>query len=267
MTQATTHVRRMRGGAQSQLMLASDGHPYVVKFQNNPQHLRVLANEWFATGLAQRLDLSVPDCEIIEVDDALIRATKDMTVSREKAVEEPCLEGRHFGSRLVGGLMPGRTVDYLPENFLMGILNIREFLGMLAFDKWTDNADGRQAVFWKETKNAIGYTAMFIDHGYCFNAGEWQRLKNAPLRSVYARNIVYRDVVGWDSFEPWLSAIETFSPENIWLISHTIPMEWCGNDSSALEQLVERLIKRRGRVRELIAEFQKSSRNPFPNWN
>jgi hypothetical protein len=45
------HVRRMRGGSQSHLMRASDGHFYVVKFQNNPQHLRVLANEMFATRL------------------------------------------------------------------------------------------------------------------------------------------------------------------------------------------------------------------------
>ena len=46
---AVQHVRRMRGGAQSHLMRCSDGHFYVVKFQNNPQHRRVLANEMFAT--------------------------------------------------------------------------------------------------------------------------------------------------------------------------------------------------------------------------
>ena len=42
---AVQHIRRMRGGAQGQLMLGADGHAYVVKFQNNPQHMRVLANE------------------------------------------------------------------------------------------------------------------------------------------------------------------------------------------------------------------------------
>ena len=49
---AVQHIRRMRGGAQGQLMLGSDGHAYVVKFQNNPQHMRVLANEFLATRLA-----------------------------------------------------------------------------------------------------------------------------------------------------------------------------------------------------------------------
>jgi len=67
--QAVQHVRKMRGGAQSHLMRASDGHYYVVKFQNNPQHLRVLANELLATRLAERIGLPVPVTEVIEVED------------------------------------------------------------------------------------------------------------------------------------------------------------------------------------------------------
>ena len=50
---AVQAIRRMRGGAQSQLMLGADGKLWVVKFQNNPQHLRVLANELIATRLAE----------------------------------------------------------------------------------------------------------------------------------------------------------------------------------------------------------------------
>jgi hypothetical protein len=34
--QVKQHLRPMRGGAQSHLMFAEDGHYYVVKFQNNP---------------------------------------------------------------------------------------------------------------------------------------------------------------------------------------------------------------------------------------
>jgi hypothetical protein len=41
----------MRGGSQSRLLQASDDACYVTKFQNNPQHVRVLANEMFATNL------------------------------------------------------------------------------------------------------------------------------------------------------------------------------------------------------------------------
>ncbi len=51
---AVQHIRRMRGGAQGQLMLGADGHIYVVKFQNNPQHMRVLANELLALAAGDR---------------------------------------------------------------------------------------------------------------------------------------------------------------------------------------------------------------------
>jgi glutathione synthase/RimK-type ligase-like ATP-grasp enzyme len=69
---AVQHIRRMRGGSQAHLMRASDGHYFVVKFQNNPQHIRVLANEMFATRLAQCLGLPVPRVEVIEVSDWLV---------------------------------------------------------------------------------------------------------------------------------------------------------------------------------------------------
>ena len=62
----------MRGGAQSHLMRCDDGGYYVVKFQNNPQHLRILANEMLATRLAARLGLCVPQVEVVEVRPELI---------------------------------------------------------------------------------------------------------------------------------------------------------------------------------------------------
>jgi hypothetical protein len=42
------HLRKLRGGSQSHLLQASDGACYVTKFQNNPQHIRVLANQMLA---------------------------------------------------------------------------------------------------------------------------------------------------------------------------------------------------------------------------
>src|ERR1051326_7864653 len=78
--EAVQHVRRMRGGAQAHLMRAEDGHFYVVKFQNNPQHLRVLANELLATRLAERVGLPVPVTEIVRVEEWLIDNTLELCV-------------------------------------------------------------------------------------------------------------------------------------------------------------------------------------------
>jgi hypothetical protein len=260
---AIQQIRRMRGGAQSHLMLASDNHLYVVKFRNNPQHVRVLANELLATRLAAAVGLAVPPSEVIDVTDWLIRNTPDLNIE-SRGGAQPCQPGLQFASRWVGGLMPGQTVDYLPQEQLMEVRNLGEFAGILALDKWTCNINGRQAVFQKKSRERR-YTATFIDQGYCFHAGDWKFI-DASLGGVFAENTVYRDVTGWLSFEPWLSRIENLAPETAWAIAEIIPPEWYGGDLSALEVLVERLLARRARVRELIVAFRESSRRPFPNW-
>ena len=66
---AVQQVRRMRGGSQSHLMRASDGGFVVVKFQNNPQSVRVLANEFLATRIGLYLGLPMPEVAVIEVSD------------------------------------------------------------------------------------------------------------------------------------------------------------------------------------------------------
>jgi len=260
---AVQEIRRMRGGAQSHLMLGADGELYVVKFQNNPQHIRVLANELLASRLAALVGLTVPPCEVIEVTPWLVDHTPelDMELARSREV---CKPGLQFGSRLVGGLMPGQLVDYLPDEQLVETRNLQEFAGMLALDKWTCNVNGRQAVFHKKSREKR-YSATFIDQGYCFNAGEW-RFKDAPLRGVFARNLVYREIRGWESFEPWLSRIESVAEEKVWAVAELVPPEWYGGDVSVLEQLIEGLLRRRDRVREMIEEFRVSDRVPFPKW-
>jgi hypothetical protein len=260
---AVQQIRRMRGGAQSHLMLASDNHLYVVKFRNNPQHVRVLANELLATRLGAAIGLCVPPSEIIEVSEWLIRNTPDLHME-VRGGQRPCLAGLHFASRWVGGLMPGQVVDYLPEEQLLEVRNLDEFAGILALDKWTCNINGRQAVFQKSRRERR-YQATFIDQGYCFHAGEWKFI-DASLGGVFAENTVYRGVTGWQSFEPWVSRIEKLAPDTAWAIAETIPPEWYGGDLSALEGMLEKLLARRARVRELIVAFRESARRPFPNW-
>ena len=261
---AVQAIRRMRGGAQSQLMLGSDGRLWVVKFQNNPQHLRVLANEWIATRLAEALGLTVPATEVVEVTEWLVANTAEMYVELGRGRREACAAGLQFGSQFAGGLMPGQVVDYLPEQQMGEVRNLQEFAGMLVLDKWAGNCNGRQAVFERRPRERK-YRAIFIDQGFCFNAGDWT-FPDSPLRGVYPRDLVYREVTGWSSFEPWLSRAEAMDARTLWGIAETVPPEWYGGEMGALERLVERMLERRGRLRELIALFRDSDRGPFPKW-
>ncbi len=60
-------IRKMRGGAQAHLLEADDGHFYIVKFQNNPQHRRILINEWIAGEILSHLQVSSPVQQMVSV--------------------------------------------------------------------------------------------------------------------------------------------------------------------------------------------------------
>jgi hypothetical protein len=264
MKRALEQIRRMRGGAQSHLVRCDDGDYYVVKFQNNPQGVRILANELLGTRLAARIGLPTPAAEVVLVEQYLIEFTEDLVMQLGRG-RAPCRAGMQFGSRYPGS--PAETVvyDFLPDEQLRAVPNLADFCGMLVFDKWTCNTNGRQAIFFR-AKDASHYQAQMIDQGFCFNAGEWN-FPDAPLRGIYARHRVYESVRGIDSFEPWLSRVEAKIGESaLDEIQSEIPPEWYDDDSDALNKMMEHLWRRRKLVRELILATQKSSAQPFPNW-
>ncbi len=261
---AIQHLRPLRGGAQSHLLRASDGACYVTKFQNNPQHIRVLANEMLATKLGLALGLPMPRVAVIEVSDWLIEHTEDLRIALG-GVKIPCRSGKQLGSVYVGLDSPGMTFDYLPRELLQRVVNFSDFARVLVLDKWTCNSDGRQAIFCRKTLRSLRHHATFIDQGYCFNASEWS-FPDCPLRGVYANNCVYESVTGWEVFEPALTRAEEMDADTIWRCAAEIPEEWYDGDRDGLNRLVDALHHRRGAIRKLIGEFQRSSRNPFPNW-
>ena len=270
---AVEHVRRMRGGAQAHLMRCDDEAYYIVKFQNNPQHLRILANEMLATRLAARLGLNVPQVEVVEVRPEIIAYTPDLVIQLGLG-RKPCAAGKQFGSQFPGHPARMTVHDFLPDEQLGAVRNLSDFLGVLVFDKWTCNTNGRQAIFFREPNGgseaagyiALGYTAMMIDFGFCFNAGEWD-FPDAPLRGLYSRHRVYEGIAGMEAFEPWLARLEKQITERVLgEEAAQIPPEWYGGGWNELERLLERLYRRRERVRELILSARNSGREPFPNW-
>ena len=244
-------------------MRCSDGKLYVVKFLNNPQHSRVLANEILATGLAEFAGLPVSHMALVQVDALLIEQTPELTMSLMDK-NFPCQSGLQFGSEYAVNPLDGRIFDDFPTEQLSRVRNLADFAGMLAFDKWTGNVDNRQATFWRKGRQKK-YTATFIDQGHCFNLGEWT-FPDKPLRGCYRKNEVYLGVRGWQSFEPWLSRIETMDDPSMRVLGGWIPLEW-SIGMRDLSCLLETLHNRRCIVRDLINSFRFSCSNPFPNWH
>lgn len=262
---AVHHLRRMQGGTQAHLMYANNGRCYVIKFQNNPIHPRILANEFLATRLALNLHLPVASVEIIEVSEWLISHIPKLRMEIGETAT-PCRSGLQLGSLFVGD--PEHNdgfVEHLAKSMFARLVNRQDFALMLAFDKWVGNCDNRQAVFVKGENKPVRYRAVFLDQGYCFNAEEWT-FPDLPLMGAYDRNWPYHTIRGWESFEPMLSQIESMDYTNLWNVAVGVPHEWYQHDSGAMWRLIESLYKRRTIVRDLITRFRRSDRNPFPNW-
>jgi len=254
----------MRGGAQSHLLRCDDGEYYVVKFQNNPQHLRVLANELLATKLADRIGLPVAPVEVIEVGRDLIENTTELVVEIGPR-REPCMAGRQFGSRYPGNPATLAVLDFLPDEQLSDVENVDAFAGMFAFDKWTCNTNGRQAIFFRNAGSSR-YQAWMVDQGFCFNAQNWD-FPDAPLRGLYPRACVYDGVRGMAAFESWMERMKPLGTDGTFdEVASRIPLEWYGGELDELYTLLEHLVRRTTRLPDLIVEARNSYRRPFRNW-
>ena len=188
---AVQHLRPLRGGAQSHLLRASDGDSYVTKFQNNPQHIRVLANEMLATNLGLALGLPMPRVEVIEVSDWLIEHTEDLRISLGGS-KIPCRSGKQLGSLYVGCESPGMTFDYLPRELLEEFVMLRTSLGFLSWTSGRATAmDGRQSSAGKRREASDTPQPLSTKATASMPASGVSRTVRSE---VYTRTIVYTRV-------------------------------------------------------------------------
>jgi hypothetical protein len=143
-------------------------------------------------------------------------------------------------------------------------------------DKWMGNADGRQSIYFRarlqewlpdseDHPRRIGFLAHMIDHGYMFSGPHWQ-FADSPLQGIAPRPLVYEGVKSQQDFEPWLEQVTCFPEEVVDQAWKQIPPQWFDGDESALEELLEKLLRRRKRAPDLIRDCRRAAINVFPNW-
>jgi hypothetical protein len=271
------HIRKMRGGAQSHLMEADDGHFYIVKFQNNPQHRRVLVNELIGSVFLKYLQISTPETALIQLSDEFLRNTDEISIqlgTQKIAVKS----GWHFGSRHPGDPAQMAVYDFIPDTLLYQVNNLSDFLGVLVLDKWACNTDGRQAVFFrarirdwlpsgggKVHPMKLGFVAIMVDQGFEFNGPHWD-FPESPVQGLYSRKLVYENVKSLSDFEPWLDQVIHFPEDVVDQAFKQIPPEWIDGEEEELERMLEKLLRRRKRLPDLLSDSRRAKVNPFPNW-
>ena len=266
----------MRGGAQGHLVEAEDGHCYVLKPKNNPQHRRILVNEWVSSVFLRYLRVASPETAVLILAPTVLSQSPKFNIqlgTRTVAIEP----GWHFGSRFPGDPATVSVYDFLPDSMLDGIANPHDFLGALVFDKWISNADARQAIFLRANVKTVrpsgeqtaarpGFAALMIDHGFCFQGPNWNFI-NSPPQGLYHRRGIYSFVTGWASFELWIEWVRNFPEEVADEALRQIPETWLEGDYDNLVAMLEKLMDRRKRVADWIDEVRRDRINPFPNWH
>jgi hypothetical protein len=184
--------------------------------------------------------------------------------------------GWHFGSCFPGDPDRLAVYDFVPDVLLSKVANASHFLGVLVFDKWLGNADARQSIFLRARVNdwvpsapanpsKVAFVTLMVDHGFVFDGPHWT-FPDSPLLGLYFRPQVYHHVTSFADFQPWLEQVTNFPEDVLDEARRRVPPDWLNGDHDALDSLMERLLRRRKRVPDLISDCRTGRINPFPNW-
>jgi hypothetical protein len=266
---AIKHIRRMGGASKGHMCECSDGYNYIVKFQNNPEGNRTLANDLLGTLLARYMGLPVPDPAIVEVTEDLTPGKRDRMLRYDPG-SKLGPPGKCFGSKYLTPSMPvsHRSNSFAPGDlnraYLSKLCNLEDFAGMLVFDKWAGNTDPRQVVFVRNEDSRD--RVVMIDFGYCFHGPNWRFPPYSSI-GVFGEWYVYNAIDSMGAFEPWLQILENDLDENVLTsLAGLIPPIWYDFDAVALKSLLTSLNERRKLVREMLRHCCSMNRHSFRNW-
>jgi len=271
---ATRLERRMRGGAQAHLLACDDARHYVTKFLDNPQHRRILANEWAASVLLGYLRVAAPDVRVVAVSAEFLSGSPDVGFQLGSR-RMPVSPGWHFGSRFPGNPHVDAVYDYLPDALLPSVVNLDHFAGALVFDKWVGNSDSRQAIFfrrrirdWLDTPVASqqkGFVAQMVDHGYIFDGPHWT-FNDSPIQGLYFRPHAYAGIRNLDGFQPWLDRARECPASVCDEILRKMPATWLDGEEREFERVLEQMLERRKRIEDLLLATVRARPQSFPAW-
>ena len=182
---ARRFVRKMKmGSSQPHLLEGDDGNFYVTKFLNNPQHRRILVNEFLSAEIMNYLQIPTARHQIISVSAEFLAANPDVYIQagQRRSEVEP---GYHLGLQHPGNPKRMDAYDLLPDVLLNQLVNLNQFIAVHAFDRWVVNRDVRESIFFRVplTEKWIpppgipqglhGFVVLMIDHGSTFNGSHW----------------------------------------------------------------------------------------------
>ena len=234
----TQYIRHLRGGSQSILAQASDGHTYVVKFANNLQGPNLLFNESAGSELYRACGLPVPAWRPLEVSEDFLDRNPDCWMHTPEGCLRPA-SGLCFGSRYLGE-SGKQFFEILPHSSFSRVRNRTNFWLAWLIDVCAEHCDNRQALFVEDSEGWLD--TFFVDYGHLFGGPKADQKKNFSV-SRYLDSRVYVDL-NLEALRGIKNVVQTLNVDRLRLHIEAIPAEW--KHLSALdgfERCVQRLSK------------------------
>ncbi len=169
--------------SKSQHIKADDHNSYIVKFKNNPQGTRILANELVASSIAKLINVPCPEFSIINVNAGLVDYINKINSTN-------FAPGNQFASRY----LPSK--DML-SNEISNASNIYDWSKVIIFENLIQNQDfDKKHILLYIDKKDKKMKFCVIDHGCAFKNQNWTALKPKNIQNnienlLYNNNLKY----------------------------------------------------------------------------
>lgn len=238
------------------MIRADDKARYNVKFKENDQGPRILANDLIASQIAVRLGVPTPDSVIVEIDQTFLDANPILGTRYPK----PVAPGAHFGSMIVRN-----TFDNPPVGLINTVSNVADFPQIIVFDILTENTDRcNVGNFLIVRLDHYPQQTHFvsIDHGHCFGPN-WDLTLPQRIGSWCKSHLreITDAIRGSDPFRVAITNASGISPEWLDEVFNYLPQEW-GVSPEELRALKAFILGQVLRVEEILSR----ERALFPNW-
>lgn len=225
------------GGSEPHQFRCDDDRLYMVKAPNNPQGVRVLGNELLGGLALDWLGIEHPATTLVEIRQDLIAASPGARYSNGQALAG----GLAFGSEF----WPSEPAGIAPVNSLV---NRRDIAGVLVFDTWVRNHDGRQYRVRHAPQHAGSFEFVVVDQGHCFGPA-WtadslrQEIQNVTVAPELCP-------LKHEEVSPFVERLRSFGRDSAEHLVHQVPAQWATNEERAV--LAEYLLMRASRTAEVL---------------
>lgn len=249
----STFITTLKGGTRPEIWKGKDGNYYVVKFTDNPQGVRSVINELFASQIGRAIGLPIPEGVVAYLTSGGHTEWPDGCLPRrDSQLQSRATQGEHFGSLIPYDFATSCAFDYCPSKLTPRIKWLRDMVGCWVFDVWTCNADSTQFLFHTYGRKAL--RLWKIDHGAAFGGIKWALRDSERLSSHWSATII-GITQSLSHIDRYVARIQSLDIDGLEAMAAAIPRNWLAGQEGAFSHLLEQLARRAEQLPNCVTDL------------